>query len=87
LHDQFEVWLPALNGNAGRPNGQPPRKITLGAWLLPALSWRLRPDAAATDLFGRSEERRLERQLIVELQVVAIAIERDRCRPRSRGCR
>jgi indolepyruvate ferredoxin oxidoreductase len=48
-------------------NGQPPRKLRLGAWMLPAMKLlaqgrRLR--GTALDLFGRSAERRLERELI-----------------------
>ncbi|MGR4870347.1 indolepyruvate ferredoxin oxidoreductase family protein [Variovorax sp. LARHSF232] len=48
-------------------NGQPPAKIRLGAWMLSAMKWlahgkRLR--GTAFDLFGHTEERRLERSLI-----------------------
>jgi len=48
-------------------NGQPPRKLRLGAWLLPLLrvlarGKRLR--GGVFDLFGRTSERRLERELI-----------------------
>ncbi len=48
-------------------NGRPPRKITLGPWLLPVLRLlargkRLR--ATPLDPFGRTEERRTERALI-----------------------
>ena len=48
-------------------NGQAPRKLRLGAWLLPLLrvlahGKRLR--GGALDLFGRTDERRLERELI-----------------------
>ncbi|HET9644267.1 MAG TPA: indolepyruvate ferredoxin oxidoreductase family protein [Burkholderiaceae bacterium] len=49
-------------------NGQPPRKIRLGGWMLPAMRLlargrRLR--GTVFDLFGRTEERRMERNLIV----------------------
>jgi indolepyruvate ferredoxin oxidoreductase len=48
-------------------HGQPPTKVRLGAWMLPAMRWlargrRLR--GTVLDLFGRTEERRMERQLI-----------------------
>jgi indolepyruvate ferredoxin oxidoreductase len=48
-------------------NGQPPRKLRLGAWMMPAMRLlargrRLR--GTALDLFGRTEERRLERALL-----------------------
>jgi len=48
-------------------NGQPPRKLRLGGWLMPLLhvlarGKRLR--GGVFDLFGRTDERRLERELI-----------------------
>ncbi|HSW22748.1 MAG TPA: DUF6537 domain-containing protein, partial [Burkholderiaceae bacterium] len=48
-------------------NGQAPRKLRLGGWLLPLLrvlarGKRLR--GGALDLFGRTDERRMERELI-----------------------
>ena len=48
-------------------NGQPPRKLRLGGWLLPLLrvlaaGRRLR--GTAFDVFGRTDERRLERELV-----------------------
>jgi indolepyruvate ferredoxin oxidoreductase len=48
-------------------NGQPPRKLRLGAWLMPLLrvlakGKRLR--GSALDLFGHTGERRMERELI-----------------------
>jgi indolepyruvate ferredoxin oxidoreductase len=47
--------------------GKPPRKLRLGAWMLPAMKLlaqgrRLR--GTAFDLFGRTAERRLERELV-----------------------
>ncbi len=60
----FHMAPPLLS----RPkNGQPPRKIRLGAWMLPAMRWlatgkRLR--GTPLDLFGHSRERRFERALI-----------------------
>jgi indolepyruvate ferredoxin oxidoreductase len=72
LADQFEgpVQLefhmaPPL---VARPkNGQPPAKVRLGGWLLPAMKWLARGKALRgtwLDLFGRTDERRLERALI-----------------------
>jgi indolepyruvate ferredoxin oxidoreductase len=48
-------------------DGQPPRKITLGPWLMTALRWLAKGKVlrgGPFDLFGRSSERRLERDLI-----------------------
>jgi indolepyruvate ferredoxin oxidoreductase len=51
--------------------GQPPRKVRLGGWMLPAMRWlakgkRLR--GTALDPFGRSDERRMERALITQFE-------------------
>jgi indolepyruvate ferredoxin oxidoreductase len=48
-------------------NGQPPRKLRIGGWLMPLLrvlarGKRLR--GGALDLFGRTAERRMERELV-----------------------
>ncbi|HWT19574.1 MAG TPA: DUF6537 domain-containing protein, partial [Variovorax sp.] len=72
LKDQFEGDLklefhmapPLLSRPA---HGQAPAKIRLGAWMLPAMKWlahgkRLR--GTGFDLFGYTQERRLERALI-----------------------
>ncbi len=73
LREQFEGDLklefhmaPPLIARPG-PNGEPPRKVRLGAWMLPAMKWlakgrRLR--GTALDVFGRTDERRMERELI-----------------------
>ncbi|MDB5900642.1 MAG: Pyruvate/ketoisovalerate oxidoreductase, catalytic domain, partial [Ramlibacter sp.] len=66
-------------------NGQPPRKIRLGGWMLPAMKllaqgrrWR----GSWLDIFGRTEERRLERSLIdsylqrIDALLAALAPER-----------
>ena len=48
-------------------DGQPPRKIRIGGWLLPVLGLLARARGlrgTALDVFGRSDERRLERALI-----------------------
>ena len=64
---EFHMAPPLLS----RPkNGQPPVKIRLGAWMLPAMKWlahgkRIR--GTALDLFGHTAERRLERSLIDQL--------------------
>jgi indolepyruvate ferredoxin oxidoreductase len=52
-------------------NGQPPRKLRLGAWLMPLLrvlakGKRLR--GGALDLFGHTGERRMERELIASYE-------------------
>ncbi len=52
-------------------NGQPPRKVTLGAWLLPAMRLLARGKVlrgSALDLFGRTDERRMERELIAQYE-------------------
>ncbi len=63
---EFHMAPPLL----ARPrHGQPPRKIRLGAWLLPALGWLARARVlrgTAFDLFGRTDERRTERALITQ---------------------
>jgi indolepyruvate ferredoxin oxidoreductase len=74
LKDQFEGDLklefhmapPLLSRPA---NGQAPTKIRLGAWMLPAMKWlahgkRLR--GTGFDLFGYTQERRMERALIAQ---------------------
>ncbi|HEX6017148.1 MAG TPA: indolepyruvate ferredoxin oxidoreductase family protein, partial [Burkholderiaceae bacterium] len=52
-------------------NGQPPRKLRFGGWLLPLLrvlakGRRLR--GSAFDIFGRTDERRLQRELIAQYE-------------------
>ncbi|WP_137895778.1 indolepyruvate ferredoxin oxidoreductase family protein [Ramlibacter sp. 2FC] len=52
-------------------DGQAPRKVRLGGWMLPAMKLlaqgkRLR--GTALDLFGRTEERRMERELIARYE-------------------
>jgi indolepyruvate ferredoxin oxidoreductase len=52
-------------------NGQPPRKLRIGGWLMPVLRLlakgaRLR--GGALDLFGRTQERRMERELIASYE-------------------
>ncbi|MCW5632550.1 MAG: indolepyruvate ferredoxin oxidoreductase family protein [Rubrivivax sp.] len=62
---EFHMAPPFLAGPG--PNGEPPRKIRLGAWLLPAMKWLARGRVlrgTAFDFFGRTDERRLERELI-----------------------
>jgi indolepyruvate ferredoxin oxidoreductase len=65
---QFHMAPPLLSRSR---DGQPPRKITLGPWLMPALRLlargkRLR--GTALDLFGRTDERRMERALITQFE-------------------
>jgi indolepyruvate ferredoxin oxidoreductase len=76
LHDQFEGDLqlsfhmaPPLLSRAR--NGQPPKKIRLGAWMLPAMKWLARGKAlrgTVLDVFGRTGERRMERELIAQYE-------------------
>ncbi|MBC5767997.1 indolepyruvate ferredoxin oxidoreductase family protein [Ramlibacter albus] len=61
---EFYMAPPALSR---AKNGQPPRKVRLGGWMLPfmrvlALGKHLR--GTALDLFGRTDERRMERELV-----------------------
>ncbi|MDO5626076.1 MAG: indolepyruvate ferredoxin oxidoreductase family protein [Pseudomonadota bacterium] len=52
-------------------NGQPPRKIELGAWMLPAMRWLAKGKAlrgGALDVFGKTDERRMERELITQYE-------------------
>jgi indolepyruvate ferredoxin oxidoreductase len=77
LHDQFDGELKLVFHMAppfvSHPrNGQPPRKLSLGAWLLPVLRLlargkRLR--GTAFDLFGHTEERVMERALIAQFEL------------------
>ncbi|MEK8046436.1 indolepyruvate ferredoxin oxidoreductase family protein [Ideonella margarita] len=58
-------------------DGQPPRKVTLGPWLLRAMAVLAKGKAlrgSRLDVFGRTEERRMERALIdrFEQQVLAL---------------
>ena len=52
-------------------NGRPPRKIELGGWLLPAMRWLAKGKVlrgGPFDLFGRTDERRMERSLIAQFE-------------------
>jgi indolepyruvate ferredoxin oxidoreductase len=76
LHEQFEGDLrlslhlaPPLLSRAR--DGQPPRKLRLGSWMLPVLGLLARARhlrGTALDVFGRTAERRLERQLIDDFE-------------------
>ena len=64
LELEFHMAPPLL---ARARDGQPPRKIRLGGWMMPAMALlararRLR--GGRLDLFGRTDERRMERELI-----------------------
>ena len=68
LQLQFHMAPPLI---ARGRNGEPPRKIVLGAWLLPAMRLlakgkRLR--GGPLDPFGRTAERRMERELIAQYE-------------------
>ena len=60
--------------------GQPPKKVQLGPWLMPALRLLARAKGlrgTVFDVFGRTEERRLERELITQYEArVAELLER-----------
>ena len=65
---QFHMAPPLL---APPKNGQAPKKITLGPWLLPVLKVLARFKGlrgGAFDIFGRTAERRIERQLISDYE-------------------
>jgi len=52
-------------------NGQPPKKIALGAWMLPAMKLLAKGKALRGswfDLFGHTEERRMERDLVTQFE-------------------
>ena len=76
LGEQFEGEL-ALEFHMAPPvfaksrGGRPPRKIRLGAWMLPAmrvLALGKRVRGTVFDVFGRTDERRLERGLIAQFE-------------------
>ncbi len=83
LREQFEGDLklefhmaPPLIARPG-PNGEPPRKVRLGGWMLPAMKWlargkRLR--GTALDVFGRTEERCMERELIERFEARVVEL-------------
>ena len=65
---EFHMAPPLI---ARAKNGQPPAKIRLGAWMLPAMTWLARGKVlrgTVLDVFGYSEERRLERSLIAQFE-------------------
>jgi len=65
---EFHMAPPLL----ARPrNGQPPKKIALGAWMLPAMKLLAKGKALRGswfDLFGHTEERRMERDLVTQFE-------------------
>ncbi len=65
---EFHMAPPLL----ARPkNGQPPRKIALGAWMLPMMKLLAKGKAlrgSRLDLFGHTEERRMERGLVTQFE-------------------
>jgi indolepyruvate ferredoxin oxidoreductase len=76
LADQFEGEL-TLEFHMAPPllarpkHGQAPKKIALGAWMLPAMKWLAKGKAlrgGPFDLFGRTEERRMERALVTQFE-------------------
>jgi indolepyruvate ferredoxin oxidoreductase len=74
---EFYMAPPVLSKSR---DGQQPRKVRLGAWMMPAMrvlasARRLR--GTALDLFGRTQERRMERELIAQYRVRVEAISRS----------
>ncbi|MCA0177279.1 MAG: indolepyruvate ferredoxin oxidoreductase family protein [Proteobacteria bacterium] len=76
LADQFD-GTPRLRFHMAPPfiakprAGQPPQKVTLGAWMMPALKLLARCKGlrgGALDFFGKTEERRMERELIAQFE-------------------
>jgi indolepyruvate ferredoxin oxidoreductase len=76
LSDQFEGNL-KLEFHMAPPlmsrskNGRPPKKIALGAWMLPAMKLLAKGKSLRGgwfDVFGRTEERRMERELILQFE-------------------
>jgi len=65
---EFHMAPPFLS----RPrNGQPPRKLRFGGWMLPAMRWLARGKVlrgTPFDPFGHTAERRLERALIGQFE-------------------
>ncbi|AMO23976.1 indolepyruvate ferredoxin oxidoreductase family protein [Ramlibacter tataouinensis] len=64
LRLEFYMAPPVLSRSR---HGQAPRKLRLGPWMMPAmklLAWGKRLRGTPLDLFGRTQERRMERQLI-----------------------
>ncbi|MFT3780278.1 MAG: indolepyruvate ferredoxin oxidoreductase family protein [Ottowia sp.] len=65
---QFHMAPPLWSRPRG---GEPPRKVTLGAWMLPLMRLLAKGKAlrgGALDLFGRTDERRMERALIAQYE-------------------
>jgi indolepyruvate ferredoxin oxidoreductase len=61
---EFYMAPPAI---AKAKNGQPPKKVRLGGWMLPAMKLLAKGRVlrgSVLDVFGRTEERRMERALI-----------------------
>ena len=83
IREQFSGWsrlsfhmAPPLITRAGR-NGEPPRKIELGRWILPAMrllakAKRLR--GTPFDVFGWTDERRAERALVTDYKSMIEAL-------------
>ncbi|MBQ0934874.1 indolepyruvate ferredoxin oxidoreductase family protein [Ideonella paludis] len=77
LRLEFHMAPPLLSKPKG---GEAPRKVRLGPWLMPALSLlakarRLR--GSMWDIFGKTEERRMERSLITEFEQRLVAMAQD----------
>jgi indolepyruvate ferredoxin oxidoreductase len=81
---EFYMAPPVLSRSK---HGQPPRKVRLGSWMMPAMKLlahgkRLR--GTALDLFGRTQERRMERDMIAQyrerIEAISSALAPERIR-------
>ena len=91
LAEQFE-GKPRLRFHMAPPllararQGQPPRKLTLGPWLFGAMRWLARCKGlrgTALDPFGHTEERRMERALILRYEARVTELAAGLSRPAS----
>ncbi len=65
---EFHMAPPLI---ARSKQGQPPRKIRLGGWMMPAMKWLARGKVlrgTLMDVFGHTAERRMERDLITRFE-------------------
>ena len=77
LQLEFHMAPPLL---AKPRDGQPPKKIVMGPWLLTAMRWLAKAKAlrgGPLDLFGRTAERRMERALVGKYEAQLDALMQD----------
>ncbi len=72
-HDRLEFHLaPPLLARRDKLTGEP-RKMKFGAWMLPVFGWLAKGKAlrgTAFDIFGMTQERRLERQMLTDYEAL-----------------